>query len=138
MLLSLRPRFATAVAEGRKTVELRRRFPEVAPGTRLVIYATLPVGAVVGMATISHVDHGTPDNIWERHGASVALTRSEFDVYLRGTDSARAVVLIQYTALPVPVPLDRMRELGVEPPQGFIYLDAKVMAGLTQCGSKQP
>ena len=51
VLISVRPLYAKEIVEGRKTVELRRKFPgtEAAGGT-VVIYSSSPVRAVVAVA----------------------------------------------------------------------------------------
>jgi predicted transcriptional regulator len=51
-LISIRPGYANAILDGTKTIELRRRVPELVSGTRLWIYATRPTAAVVGVAPI--------------------------------------------------------------------------------------
>lgn len=134
VLLSLRPRFAHAVATGEKRVELRRRFPAVVPGTRLVIYCTLPVGAIVGTAEITAVNIGSPHVVWDLFGADVGLTRTEFDSYFAGADCARALTLSHYAPLAVPISLCKMRELGIKPPQGFIYLSKQSLAAVMRAG----
>src|SRR6266851_9958504 len=57
LLISIKPEYASAILEGRKTVELRRKFPEdVAFGSRLYIYSSSPIQAVVGIASVTRVD----------------------------------------------------------------------------------
>jgi hypothetical protein len=51
VLFSIRPFYANKILAGQKTVELRRRFPEVGmPGSTAMIYCTNPVRAIVGSA----------------------------------------------------------------------------------------
>ena len=51
-IISIHPDYADAIFAGKKTIELRRRIPEVPSGTRLWIYATRPTGAIIGFVTI--------------------------------------------------------------------------------------
>jgi predicted transcriptional regulator len=56
ILISIQPEYANQIMEGCKTVELRRRFVEaVDRDTRLFIYSSNPVGAIIGCARIDKV-----------------------------------------------------------------------------------
>lgn len=55
LLLSLRPRYATAILTGDKTTELRRRPVNALPGTPIILYASSPIMAVVGTARLADV-----------------------------------------------------------------------------------
>jgi predicted transcriptional regulator len=49
ILISIQPEYAEQIMGGCKTVELRRRFVEaVDQDTRLFIYSSNPVGAIIG------------------------------------------------------------------------------------------
>ena len=87
-IISIRPNFADAILDGTKTVELRRRIPPIAVGTRLWIYATRPTAAIVGSAIVSAILRDTPDVIWKRVSNKTALERGEFDHYFDGTNVA--------------------------------------------------
>jgi predicted transcriptional regulator len=122
VLVSIHPRFASAISSGTKTVELRRKFPEVQPGTVLVIYVTLPVGAVVGVAIIERVDRGPPAELWEAIEFAAGVSRDEFDRYFKGSDVACAVRLRCYSPLPRAVRLAELSSVELKAPQSFRYL----------------
>ena len=50
-LMSIHPRYAHAILEGRKTVEFRKR-PLAEDVTHVVIYSTVPDRAVIGYFTV--------------------------------------------------------------------------------------
>ncbi|MDE0040937.1 MAG: ASCH domain-containing protein, partial [Candidatus Poribacteria bacterium] len=64
-LISIRPNFAEAILAGKKTVEIRRRIPALQVGTRLWIYATRPLGAIIGTAIVAKIIEGTPTELWK-------------------------------------------------------------------------
>ena len=64
MLLSVHPRFATAILAGSKTVEVRRQRVAAPPGTPVLLYATAPTMALVGMARIASVQVASPQEVW--------------------------------------------------------------------------
>ena len=48
LVLSVRPLFAEAIVDRRKTIEIRRQRPNVKPGTLGLVYSPSPMQAVVG------------------------------------------------------------------------------------------
>lgn len=139
-IISIHRGHAEAILTGRKTVELRRRFPEVPLGTRLWIYATRPTGAILGFAKIHDVDRGSPPRIWNKHRDGAAIDRSAFQKYFEGAEEAIAILLATArTTLPIPLEeLNRIRNC-FHPPQVLLRLTAsetKAMRALA--GSRKP
>lgn len=123
LLISVHPRFATAILEGTKTVELRRQRVAVPEGTPVVLYATSPVMALVGSARVSRVDSATPAAIWRRHRADSGIDRDEYDAYMHGASQASALVLKSPQPLGQAVPLAHLRASGAfHPPQSYRYI----------------
>jgi predicted transcriptional regulator len=123
VVLSLRPRFAQAILEGRKSVELRRHRVAAPPGSRLILYASSPVRAVLGTAWLSHVDTSSAADIWDRHGDRLGLDRQEFEQYLHGAAQASALVLESPHTLSTPLTLTDLRASSpFQPPQSYRYL----------------
>ena len=123
LLLSLKPGFAEAILRGVKTVELRRQRVALAPGAAVLIYASSPVMAIIGTARVRDVERADPQQIWARHSASVALTREEYDAYLRGVDFVSAITLEMPALLDSPVTLQQLRgEQPFHPPQSYCFV----------------
>jgi predicted transcriptional regulator len=82
VLVSIRPVHVSKILTGQKTVELRRRFPELgARGATAFIYSSSPVRAVVGCARIEHVLKLPVSRIWKEHSDAACISRDEFDAY---------------------------------------------------------
>jgi predicted transcriptional regulator len=123
LLLSLRPRFATAILAGAKTVELRRRPINAQPGTPILLYASSPTMAIVGTARLRTTQTHTPDTAWKKHHTHLGLTRDEFDAYLDGSPRAHLLLLHQVCVLNQPLHLHQLRQVGqFQPPQSFRYV----------------
>ena len=123
LLMSVRPRFAEAILNGTKTVELRRTRVSASLGTRIVLYATAPTMAVVGVVTLEDRDTDRPAIIWRRYRQHLALERHEFDSYLAGTALATALTLSSPQWLEQPHPLAYLRGESVfNPPQSYRYI----------------
>ncbi|MFF7778194.1 ASCH domain-containing protein [Streptomyces tanashiensis] len=88
MLLSVHPRFATAILAGTKTVEVRRQRVAAPPGTPVLLYATAPTMAIVGMARIASVQVASPREVWSASRASAGISRREYDEYMSGATQA--------------------------------------------------
>lgn len=128
MLLSIRPRHAESILAGTKVGEIRRQRPDVLPRTPVIIYATKPVGAVVGTARIDRICDGSPQLLWERHHGLMGVTRQEFDQYLDGASTAYLLLLSGARRLVTPLTLDDMREAGhFQPPQSYRYVDRRTL-----------
>lgn len=122
LLMSIQPRFASAILEGTKTVELRRKPPRDQPSV-VIIYGSGTVKAVLGVAQLKEVHTSTPSDIWKRFGATAGVSRAEFNTYFEGTESASALELTNARRSDANVPLSSLRELGLEPPQSWRYVD---------------
>lgn len=122
-IISIRPNFAEAILSGSKSIELRRRIPPITVGTKLWIYATKPVGAVVGFATITDILRGSPDAIWALGNAEAGIDRAAFDKYFEGTENAIGIRLASIERCQ-PVSIEEMRTIrpGFHPPQVVVRI----------------
>ena len=123
-LVSIRPTHVANIVQGRKTVELRRRFSEdVAAGAVLLIYSTSPTQAIIGSASISSVRRLPLEDLWERHGNAACITRVDFDSYFRGLSEGYAILLQDVKPFERQVAAADLRErFGFVAPQSFMYL----------------
>ncbi|MGX1950799.1 ASCH domain-containing protein [Streptomyces anulatus] len=123
MLLSVHPRFATAILAGTKTVEVRRQRVAAPPGTPVLLYATAPTMAIVGLARIASVQVASPREIWSASRTAAGISRREYDAYMSGALQASGLSLEAPVAFESPVPLAALRASGpFHPPQSYRYL----------------
>ncbi|NDI85398.1 transcriptional regulator [Undibacterium crateris] len=124
ILISLAPRHAENIFAGRKKIELRRRSMNVAPGTIVWIYVTLPVGSIIGRAKIKAIHKASPNALWRQFGSVSGLVRGEFLKYLDGLEEGVVLELDDAKILSRPFSLDSLRDIaeGFNPPQFFIRL----------------
>ena len=129
LLMSIQPRFANAILDGTKTVELRRKPPRDQPDV-VIIYGSGTAKSVLGVAQLKQVHISTPDEIWKRFGATAGVTQAEFNEYFEGSETASALELTHPRRSGDDVPLSRLRELGLEPPQSWRYLEREIATQL--------
>lgn len=125
-IISIRPKYAEAILRGSKTVELRRRIPKIENGTRLWIYATLPLGAVIGTAIVHEVIRGTPEEIWNLFHTEADVDKDSFDAYYSGAQVALGLML-RNAARCRATSIDQLRKVrcGFHPPQVLARLSNK-------------
>jgi predicted transcriptional regulator len=123
VVLSIRPQYSEKIFEGKKTVELRRRFPVSAPtGTISYIYSTSPVRAMVGTVEIKDVLKLPVQQIWTEFKNNALIEKYDFEKYFDGLQWGFALLFDDVRAFSRPIPLAELREqFGFEPPQSFSY-----------------
>lgn len=123
-VMSIHPQYAEAILDGSKRVEFRKR--RLAPDVSTVlIYATQPVGRIVGAFVVGGYDIATPTALWERHKGHAGISRERYRAYYRATRTAVGI-LVQS-----PRRFDReftLREIDetMSAPQSFLYLTASL------------
>lgn len=132
-LISIRPNYAEAILSGDKTVEIRRRIPAIDVGTRLWIYATHPVRAVVGSAVVVEVIEGSPDQLWESYMDRIAVAQCEYDEYFSGKDRAFGIAL-SHIIKRSRIGIKQLREIrnGFHPPRVLVRLSRRESDSLSK------
>jgi len=126
ILLSIRPRFAQQILDGKKTVEIRRRFSAKWIGKRATLYASIPVAGLVGEATIVDVVRGRPDHIWSQFHPQAGCTQDEFKDYTRGAEDVYAVIFTDVRPYASALSKEQMSSLigsALTPPQSYRALN---------------
>jgi predicted transcriptional regulator len=120
--MSIHPQYADAILAGTKRVEFRKR--RLAPDvSTVVIYATRPVGRIVGTFEVHGHDIAAPEELWNRHSAHAGISATGFRAYYAQTPAAVGILIGDVRRLPEP---RRLADLpGVSrPPQSFSHLSA--------------
>ncbi|MGN6207957.1 helix-turn-helix domain-containing protein [Asticcacaulis sp.] len=140
VVFSIKPQYSEKILDGKKTVELRRRFPIDTPaGTKALIYSTSPTRAVTGIAQIDEVLKGTPSSIWKNFSTEACIAKDDFDSYFAGAENGFVIKLSHATPLSRPFELNELRErFNFEPPQSFLYATPKLRAALLNESAQAP
>lgn len=122
LLLSIHPRHARAIREGRKTVELRRMMPSrCVRGTRVYLYETSPT-QIVRSYFISEGCFRLPMcEAWHAIGELSGVSREDFDAYFAGLDGCTGIYIGKVHNIEA-MPLHALTGFG-RPPQNFRYFD---------------
>jgi len=126
LLLSIRPKYASKVFDGTKTVELRRVRPRIEPGDVALVYVSSPVKALLGAFEVARVEVASPVKLWSLVESKAGVTLAEYEAYFKGAKEAYAIFLERAWKLDRPLLLERLRRrrTGFRPPQSYHYLSA--------------
>lgn len=124
LLLSIHPVYVEKIFAGMKTVELRKRKPNVEVGSKVVIYSTMPECEIVGFATISGFEVCSPNQLWNKVNSSCGVTKAEFNSYFSNSEISVGIHLTEPVRFEDAFSLSNLRKLwpGFHPPQQFQYL----------------
>ncbi len=121
VLFSIKPEYAEKILNGTKLFEYRKAIPRHQSVRTVVIYATMPVGKVVGEFEIGGILRLKPGTMWKRTSVGSGITRAFFDTYFDGCDEALAIEVIKpkrYATLKTVHAVSG----SSTPPQSFQYL----------------
>jgi len=125
ILISIRPKYVGRILSKAKLVEVRRRFSAKWVGCRAVLYASSPLKALVGEATIVSVTNGSPSDIWSKFGPGLGCSTDEFEAYVGSASQISAIELDDVIPYREPIGLAQASYLVREdlaPPQSFCDL----------------
>lgn len=127
VLLSIRPEYAEKILGGEKHFEYRRAVFKNPTVKTVVIYATKPVGKVVGEFDVAEVLSERPSILWAQTSNAAGITRRFFDEYFEGRSTAYAIRIQNVRRYRKPLELRSLVRNGVAP-QSFCYLPRRERA----------
>jgi len=120
-LLSIKPEFADKILSGDKRYEFRKVLFKRNVDT-IVIYATMPVGKIIGEFKVEDILQDKPASLWDRTKEYSGITQDFFNQYFKGKSKAFAIQIKSPSRYREPFDLKKLLLHGV-PPQSFCYLN---------------
>ena len=138
-IISIHRSYAEAILARTKSVEFRRKLPEISCGTRLWIYATRPTAAIVGFATVMDIDRATPTAIWRKYRTNAGLDHRTFRAYFDGANEAIAILLFAACRI-APIDVSKLGKVrkSFHPPQVLTRLSTSESKVLRALAEEQP
>lgn len=119
ILLSINPEFVKLIFSGEKEYEFRKNVAKQGP-TKIIIYSTSPVSAVVGEAVIESIIVNDPELVWEVTKSSAGIDEKFFYEYFNNRSRAVAYKLTSVIEYPKN---KKLSDYGVKhAPQSFVYI----------------
>ncbi|MBU2708962.1 ASCH domain-containing protein [Zooshikella marina] len=122
VLLSIKPEYAEKILSGKKKYEFRKALFKNRSVKIVVIYATKPVGMIIGEFEIDDILQDQPSVIWKKTRRYSGITKDFFEEYFSGKDKAVAIKIKNPFTYQQPFELTTVVPSGV-PPQSFCYLN---------------
>ncbi|PZP21009.1 MULTISPECIES: ASCH domain-containing protein [Pseudomonas] len=122
VLLSIKPEYAEKILQGEKKYEFRKAIFKNPNVKTVVIYATMPVGKVVGEFDFDEVLSDSPSVIWSETSSYSGITKRFFNSYFSGRKTAHAIKVREVRRYETPLPLKNLVPSG-SAPQSYRYLD---------------
>ncbi len=118
--MSIHPEFAQAIMDGKKTVEFRKR-PMAPDVSHVLIYATLPIGALLGWFAVDGQYTTESGDLWKKFRRDGAISRTRFFEYFDSGAIGTGIKVGSVVRFKRPLLLSSLD--GVRrPPQSFQYL----------------
>ncbi|MCB9672831.1 MAG: hypothetical protein H6734_25390 [Alphaproteobacteria bacterium] len=120
VLMSIKPTYSERILSREKSFELRRTAVKLEAGDRVVVYASSPVKAVVGVFMVAGVERGSPSHLWDEFAAEFGIEEADYLDYFDGSDTVHAIRVGAVVQVK-PVSLAKLREriTGFRPPQSY-------------------
>ena len=130
IVISIQPQYANHIASGSKTVEFRRRFPSDTHinGTKIWIYSTAPVKAVIALARVEGVERLSLTKLWKMYGKRGGVDRHTFNTYFSGVSYGCAISLVKIKRLKNVIDAKHLGAWGFTVPQSYRYVTDDIAA----------
>lgn len=121
VLLSIKPQFAKAIFSGEKLFEFRKKAFKQMPIGKIYVYASRPIGVVIGEFEVDKIISDSPEKLWLATKDGAGINKQYFDKYFDGKSYAIAIKVGNKKLYKEPLSLFEMFGIN-RPPQSFMYL----------------
>ncbi len=95
VLLSIKPEFVKEIFNGNKKFEYRKAIFKNKDVKTIVIYATMPVGKIVGEFDIDYIIEKHPNDLWEETKDFSGVSKEFYYQYFDGREKGYAIAIKQ-------------------------------------------
>ncbi len=121
VLLSIKPQFVKEIFNGTKKFEYRKAIFKNKDITTIVVYATMPVGKIVGEFEIDEILMEHPSKIWQKTKKHSGVSEEFYDEYFSGRDKAYAIKIKSLNEYSEPI-CPYINNDNFTAPQSFKYM----------------
>ncbi|AVP53583.1 50S ribosomal protein L22/uncharacterised domain fusion protein [Clostridium tetani] len=122
VLLSIKPEYAQKIFEGEKKYEYRKSMFKRPDIDTVIVYATKPIGKVVGEFKIDKILEGSPNFIWEETKLYSGINEKEYIKYFAEKEKGFAIGIKNIIAYKDPLDLIDLNPQIKRAPQSFMYV----------------
>lgn len=122
-LLSIKPEFVNEILSGKKKYEYRKKIFKQDIDA-IVIYASMPMGKIIGEFTIDGIINDNPMTVWKETKEYAGISLENYKKYFKGKREAYAICIKDLKIYEEPI--DPYKQFpGFVPPQSYKYIKNK-------------
>ncbi|MGP6443888.1 ASCH domain-containing protein [Rahnella aceris] len=121
VILSIKPEYAELILSGEKKYEFRKSIFKNKQVSTVIIYATMPVGKVIGEFEVGDVISLSPTELWDKTKKHAGITHGFFKDYFHKRDKGFAISVKHPKRYSSPLDLDDILP-GAVAPQSYRYV----------------
>lgn len=121
VLLSIKPQYVKEIFKGNKKFEYRKSIFKNKNVKTIVVYATMPIGKIIGEFDIDEILEDKPLDIWEQTKEYSGVTAEFYNDYFHGKKKAYAIKIKSLNEYKNPI-CPYSEDDNFIAPQSFKYL----------------
>jgi len=121
VILSIKPEYAERILSGEKKFEFRKNIFKNKDVDTVLIYATMPVGKVIGEFKVGDILMHTPTELWHKTKRYAGISHKFFEDYFHCREKAFAITVKNPKRYLSPLDLNDISP-GAKAPQSFRYV----------------
>ncbi|OYS57220.1 hypothetical protein CBF93_09885 [Limosilactobacillus reuteri] len=122
ILLSIKPKYVERILDGTKKFEYRKKIFKNKNVNTVVIYATKPIGKVVGEFYIRNIIEDDPRTIWNLTNKYSGISKNSFDEYFHNVQEGFAIEIDNFVKYKRELELNEVSQKLKSAPQSFVYI----------------
>jgi predicted transcriptional regulator len=121
VLLSIKPNFAEDIFEGHKKYEFRKSIFKSRYIEKVLLYATQPIGKIVGEFFIDEILQDNPETLWNITHDSAGISKEYFNEYFSGRSKGYAIKIKNAKKYDNSIDIGEISD-HLRAPQSFAYV----------------
>ena len=122
LLLSIKPEFALRIFSGEKTYEFRKSVHQQPGVSVAAVYASKPIGMIIGEFEILDIIRASPETLWEQTRDGAGISREFFFEYFDKRSVAYALKVGAVRRFEAPLEPRQLID-DFTPPQSYMYVN---------------
>ena len=132
IIISIQPKWSRLIRSGKKTIELRRRFPRLPKGAVAYLYESSPTCSLTCVLRIGTIHELSIADLWRLHGTASCVDEAYFSEYYNGRSIGFGIEIADCMPLPAELPLADLRsKFAFTAPQSWAYATAKLVTAVS-------
>lgn len=123
VLLSIKPKYAELIFEGKKKYEFRRSIFKNRSVKTIIVYSSSPVQKVIGEFEIEKILNEDVQSLWNKTKRYAGVEEETFYKYFSNKEEGFAIKIKSIKKYQKALCLKK--DFNLNPPQSFLYLSSK-------------